>query len=61
MTASFHSLQHLRYATLKLNALANSILHSYNEMQTNKSSWKKWVPVIQFNAQNRFHDWFWNT
>lgn len=48
-------------ATLKLTALANSILHSYNEMQTNKSSWKKWVPVIQFNAQNRFHDWFFGT
>ena len=50
------------YATiLKLNSLANSILHSYNAMQTKKSSWKKWVPAVQLNAQNRFHDWFFGT
>ena len=39
-------------ATLKLNSLANSILQSYNNMQTQKSSWKKWTPVIQLNSQN---------
>lgn len=48
-------------ATLKLNSLANSILQSYNNMQTQKSSWKKWTPVIQLNSQNRFHDWFFGT
>lgn len=47
--------------TLKLNSLANSVLQSYNTMQIQKTSWKKWIPVIQFNLQNRFHDWFFGT